>query len=73
MNKADLATDEQAATARATCAALRPEATALDATRGASFPLWANSYWNTNYPGWFPFDDSAQIHQNYSWRFAIEF
>lgn len=42
---------------------------ALDAT-SASFPLWSNGYWNTNYPSFLPSD---ALHADWAWRFSLDF
>jgi len=40
-------------------------------SNGASFPIFANVYWNTNYPFWMPFGHNI-LQKDYAWRFTID-
>ena len=42
----------------------------LQTDRGVSFSLFANGFWNTNYPTFLPFDAP---HADWAWRFKIHF
>ncbi|KAJ1459607.1 hypothetical protein M885DRAFT_510755 [Pelagophyceae sp. CCMP2097] len=44
----------------------------LDTSRGVSFALYSNGYWNTNYPSFIPYRNGA-IHADFAFRFQLDF